>query len=75
MVLFHEEGEEAYCSCRRRIPRDWLKKTVDEIIGRGAQFGTLLLINAHCVCQFGAKCSTKKGNQNYTFNTEIGREK
>ena len=35
MVLFHadeeEEEEEAYCSCRRRIPRDWLKKTVDEI--------------------------------------------
>ena len=34
MVLFHEdeeEGEEAYCSCWRRIPRDWLKKTVDEI--------------------------------------------
>ena len=34
MVLFYEdeeEGEEAYCSCRRRIPRHWLKKTVDEI--------------------------------------------
>ena len=32
MVLFHEEeGEEAYCSCGHRIPRDWLKKTVDEI--------------------------------------------
>ena len=32
MVLFHEEeGEEAYWSCPCRIPRDWLKKTVDEI--------------------------------------------
>ena len=34
VVLFHEdeeEGEEAYCSCGHRIPRDWLKKTVDEI--------------------------------------------
>ena len=33
MVLFHdneEEGEEAYCSCGCRIPRDWLKNTVDE---------------------------------------------
>ena len=26
-----EEGEAAYCSCRRRVPRDWLKKTADEI--------------------------------------------
>ena len=39
LVLIHEEGEEAYCSCRCRIPRDWLKKTVDEIIVRSAQFG------------------------------------
>ena len=32
MVLFHEEeGEEAYCSCGHRIPRDLLKKTMDEI--------------------------------------------
>ena len=34
MVLFYEdeeEGEEAYCSCGCRIPRDWLKSTVDEI--------------------------------------------
>ena len=34
MVLFHEdeeEGEEAYCPCGHRIPRDWLKKTADEI--------------------------------------------
>ena len=23
--------EEAYCPCGRRIPRDWLKKTVDEM--------------------------------------------
>ena len=33
-MVFHEdeeEGEEAYCSCGRRISRDWLKKTVDEI--------------------------------------------
>ena len=39
LVLIQEEGEEAYCSCGRRIPRDWLKKTVDEIIVRSAQFG------------------------------------
>ena len=25
------DREEAYCSCGRRIPGDWLKKTVDEI--------------------------------------------
>ena len=32
MVLFHEEeGEEAHCSCGCRIPRDWVRKTVDEI--------------------------------------------
>ena len=30
-VISWGRGEEAYCSCRRRIPRDWLKKTVDEI--------------------------------------------
>ena len=39
LVVFHEEGKEAYCSCGRRIPRDWLKKTVDEFIGRMTQFG------------------------------------
>ena len=41
IVFLHEEveeGEEAYCSCAHRIPRDWLKKTVDEIIVRSAQF-------------------------------------
>ena len=37
--FFEWNGEEAYCSCGRRIPRDWLKKTVDEIIVRSAQFG------------------------------------
>ena len=32
VVLFYEiEWEEAYFSCRCRIPSDWLKKTVDEI--------------------------------------------
>ena len=34
IVLLHEdeeEGEEAYCPCRRRIPVAWLQKTVDEI--------------------------------------------
>ena len=31
LVSFHEEGEEAYCSCGRRIPSDWLKVTVYEI--------------------------------------------
>ena len=35
IVLLHEEaeeGEEPYClRCGRKIPRDWLKKTVDEI--------------------------------------------
>ena len=32
VVLFYEiEWEEAYCSCRRRIPSDWLQVTVDEI--------------------------------------------
>ena len=34
IVFLHEqeeEGEPAHCSCRHRIPRDWLKKTVDEI--------------------------------------------
>ena len=34
IVLLHEdeeEGEAAYCPCRLRIPRDWLKETVDEI--------------------------------------------
>ena len=39
LVSFHEEGEEAYCSCGCRIPRDWLKKTVDEFIGWMAQCG------------------------------------
>ena len=34
IVLLHEEeeeGEAAYCPCGHRIPRDWLKKTADEI--------------------------------------------
>ena len=31
LVDKEDEEEEAYCSCRRRIPKDWLKKTVDEI--------------------------------------------
>ena len=38
-AYFREEGEEAYCSCRCRIPTNWLKKTVDEFKGRMAQFG------------------------------------
>ena len=38
-AYFHEEGEEAYCSCRCRIPKDWLKITVDEFKDIMAQSG------------------------------------
>ena len=34
MVFYHEdeeEGEEAYCPCGCRIPKDWVKTAVDEI--------------------------------------------
>ena len=62
MVLFHEEeGEEAYCSCRCRIPRDWLKKTVDEIKEQQRRDEVECLV---CTILGHWQCLDRKGEKN-----------